>query len=828
MDRVSRTCDSIESCLQRAVARGRAWFVVVGFAVAIGCAGPVGTEGAAGQPGPEGPAGTPGPTGPTGPAGTPGTPATPGAPVAITQETCSLCHGAGQLADAIAMHKAVSSAGPLVRSFAEITSVSIPATPPIKPTVLFTVKDAGGNPVTGLVAFGFTVAQLVPAANGGIDNWRPVINRNYNAASDPSIGGQAETSLPTAGFPAAPRASCTESPAGTYTCVLGEDLSVVQPLNSSFGVVTNAFDKTLTTRFGVQTNAPVPGSAPTVIGTLTVQPTPPFTATRDVDAAGNQSPDLRAQVTSAACNTCHQRLAAHGQRRLDVNYCVTCHNSSSLDNLLPAGTGPGQRNAPPPYTGTVDFKRVLHKVHMGKHLPSVLAGATFTFHGVDFSDVTFPQMTSNSTSDPGNCTACHVLTSANAGDPQNNWKNKPGMVACASCHDRTTFESGPPPAGFTLHSGGPQLTDAFCAGCHASGAPIAPVDVVHTGLRKLQTEESGHFNFNIIAIAKGTAGEKPVVTFSVTDSHDAPYTLTEPAWTAGGASRLAIDIVWSNKAVTNAADTNYTNEGSGTNPGQPVTIDALAKKVAGTTPGTFTVTSPVAIPASAVGVGEVVLEGHPADTSVTPATAIPVKTATKTFAITGTATTARRQVVDINKCNACHGNLSLHGSNRTSSIEACVGCHTANATDVNRRPTTGSTVDGKDEESIDFKRLIHGIHGSGFSGTGPVIYGFGGSVNDFRNAGFPANDLCRQKSSNCMQSYCEVCHNPGTYSASFAPANGTTTSTEKLSDPATYLRTTTAAATCSACHAAKLFTDHMKQMGAQFGTVTQSQIDAAQ
>ncbi|MFL5387674.1 MAG: hypothetical protein ACJ79C_03015, partial [Myxococcales bacterium] len=195
MERVSRTCDGIESCLQRAVARGLAWFVVVGFAVAIGCAGPVGTEGPAGQPGPEGPAGTPGPTGPTGPAGTPGTPATPGAPVAITQETCSLCHGAGQLADAIAMHKAVSSAGPLVRSFAEITSVSIPATAPIKPTVVFTVKDAGGNPVTGLVAFGFTVAQLVPAANGGIDNWRPVINRNYNAASDPSIGGQAETSL---------------------------------------------------------------------------------------------------------------------------------------------------------------------------------------------------------------------------------------------------------------------------------------------------------------------------------------------------------------------------------------------------------------------------------------------------------------------------------------------------------------------------------------------------------------------------------------------------------------------------------------------------------
>jgi len=205
-----------------------------------------------------------------------------------------------------------------------------------------------------------------------------------------------------------------------------------------------------------------------------------------------------------------------------------------------------------------------------------------------------------------------------------------------------------------------------------------------------------------------------------------------------------------------------------------------------------------------------------------------VKTATKTFAIPGTATTARRQVVSIDKCNACHGNLSLHGNNRTSSIEACVGCHTANATDIQRRPKTGATADGKDEESIDFKRLVHGIHGSGFSGTGPVIYGFGGSVNDFRSAGFPANYLCRQNPSNCLQSSCEICHNPGTYSASFAAANGTAVSTETLADPATYLRTTKVSATCSACHAAKIATDHMRQNGGQFGSVTQAQIDAAQ
>jgi len=813
--------------------QSRSGFIAVALFAALACAGPAGKEG------------------PAGPAGPPGTPADAGSPpdggsAALTQETCSLCHGTGQIADDITLHKAVSSVA-LSRNFATIDAVTIPASAPIKPTVVFTVRDASGAKVTGLTSFGFTVAQLVPAATGGISSWRNVINRNYNTTSDPSIGGQAESSLPTAAFPAAAQAACTES-SGTYTCVLGDDLSAVQPLNTNFGVTTNAFDPSLTTRFGVQSSAPTPGSAATVIrftsppwpspppAQITVQPTPPFTASADVDSGGTLFADARPEVASAACNSCHQRLAAHGGRRLDVNFCVTCHNAYSLDPSLPAA----QRNAPDPYNGTVDFKRVLHKVHMGKNLPSVLAGGKFTFHGVDFSDVTFPQMTSNSTSDPGNCTACHSLTSANAGDPQNAWKNKPGMVACSSCHDGVSFANTTPapascnssPAPFPCaHSGGPQTDDSNCALCHASTSGIAPIDKVHTGLRALQNALVGKYQFNVVSVTSSAPGQNPVVTFSVTDptNGNAAYALTEPAWTqtASGASRLAINIAWSTRAVTTPADTNYTNEGSGANPGQPVTINALTAKVAGTAPGTFTVTSPVAIPANAVGVGEAVMEGHPADTTVTPNTRIPVKSATKTFAITGTATTARRQVVDINKCNACHGNLSLHGNNRTSSIETCVGCHNANATDISQRPKTGTTLDNKAEESIDFKRLIHGIHGAQYSGNGPVIYGFGGTPNDFRNAGFPGNDACASNPSNCIVASCEVCHNPGTYSAAFAPANGTTISTETLADPSTYLRITKITSTCSSCHASKLFTDHMRQMGGQFG-VTQPQIDAAQ
>jgi OmcA/MtrC family decaheme c-type cytochrome len=779
---------------------------------AFACAGPAGKDGA------------PGPAGPPGDAGVAGD---PGTPQALTAETCVLCHGAGQLADTTTMHKAAALPA-MSRNLALITSASIPAAAPIKPTITFTVTDVGGSPVTGLTSFNFTVAQLVPtdAAGGSIDNWRPVLMRNYATVPDVSPGGAVEASV-NARSATTPSAQVSgvlvESAAGTYTYTFGNDLSVPFSVPAggtlpAFGVVVNAFDPSLTTRIGVMSNAPILGQNPATAANGTViQPTAPFTATADIlpdgtlftnpdsTVANQQKHDSRAIVTAAACDQCHQRLTAHG-RRVNVNFCVTCHNSSSFDPKTPATD-----------RQTVDFKRVVHKLHMGKNLPSVKAGGSFTFNGEDFSDVSFPVMSSNGTSDPGNCTVCHNATSATFGAPADSWKNKPTMVACGSCHDRTSFDVTAP-AGWTLHTGGPQPDDQLCTACHASGAGIAPIDFVHTGLSSVQKTLTGKYKYNIVKVENTAPGQNPVVTFQVLDGSGTPYMLTEPPWTqtANGNSRLAIDIAWSTRLATSAADTNFTNDGSGTMPGQPVTIDALKSKVATATAGTFTVTSPVAVPANAVGVGQAVMEGHPAEPVGRPPVQqrIPVTSVTKTFAITGTSTAARRKVVDIAKCNVCHVNLSLHGSNRTSSIETCVSCHNTNATDIRQRPKTGTTLDGKAEESIDFKKLIHGIHGAEFSGNGPVIYGFGGSANDFRATGFPG-----------VINNCEACHNPGTYTAGFADANGTTTSTETLADPSTYLRTTKVTATCSACHAQKLTVDHMLQNGGHFDA-TQAQIDA--
>src|SRR5512132_1047528 len=154
--------------------------VVICLSLAFACAGPAGKDGAQGPAGPVGDAGV---------AGDPGSPA----PQALTAETCVLCHGAGQLADTTTMHKAAATPA-MSRNLALITAVSIPAGAPIKPTITFTVTDSSGSPVTGLSSFNFTVAQLTQtdAAGGSIDNWRPVLMRNYATAPDESRGGAVE------------------------------------------------------------------------------------------------------------------------------------------------------------------------------------------------------------------------------------------------------------------------------------------------------------------------------------------------------------------------------------------------------------------------------------------------------------------------------------------------------------------------------------------------------------------------------------------------------------------------------------------------------------
>ena len=81
--------------------------------------------------------------------------------------------------------------------------------------------------------------------------------------------------------------------------------------------------------------------------------------------------DARCRARSSRsenCNQCHASLRAHGGTRQDVKLCVLCHTSGAEDrNGAVAGGTPGV---------SVDFKVMIHKIHNGEHLPSVLGVAT--------------------------------------------------------------------------------------------------------------------------------------------------------------------------------------------------------------------------------------------------------------------------------------------------------------------------------------------------------------------------------------------------------------------------------------------------------------------
>jgi OmcA/MtrC family decaheme c-type cytochrome len=667
------------------------------------------------------------------------------------------------------------------------------------PVVSFRVTDRNGAGVTGLAAadLRFNIAKLVPGRNGEPSYWQNYINRARNGAV------QASQERSATGYPFG---NLANNGSGSYTYTFATDITNAAanpcpaPCTDADGKALDlAYEPRLTHRVTIQQ---ANSANPKASGIYDFVPAGGALSRRDV-------------VLNETCNQCHTQLTAHGTR-IDTKLCATCHNRGSWV----AGT---------PNT-TVDFKAMIHRIHYnnaGKQLPSVMAGTPYRIGSHDFSEVVFTQ-------DVRNCTRCHDGALSAQGD---NWKNQPSIAACGACHDNVYFGVQPDaakPYQTAPHSGGAQADNSTCALCHGPGR-VADVTVAHNFPERFRAA-AGKFKFNILSAAPTSAGGVPVVTFSVTDptNGDAPYDIkTHPAFTAGAASTLSVKLGW-----TTSGRADIGNDGNSQNFGQPISINALTASLAGPTAGAYTVSSPTAIPAGQTGTLRVIMDGHPAGDVTTPGTfsdRLPAKSVFREFAITGATVVARRQVVDIAKCDACHGTLSLHGANRNDEPGVCVACHNPNATDKGRR--TGPGVDGKTEESIDFKRMVHAIHAGqsdkgGFREKGIVVYGFGGTPNDFGSVVFPG------KLSNCT-----ACHTETSYQLTGVwaspKANGilgaTTNTGASATDPADNLRVSPTAAVCASCHDSATAQTHMSSMSApapftggpaQFD-VTQSVLDAS-
>jgi OmcA/MtrC family decaheme c-type cytochrome len=467
-----------------------------------------------------------------------------------------------------------------------------------------------------------------------------------------------------------------------------------------------------------------------------------------------------------------------------------CHESYSFD----AQTG-----------NTIDLTVMIHRIHMGAELPSVLAGHPYGIFGRnntfnDYSHVEFPQ-------DHRNCTTCHE--EGDADTPQaSNWRTTVNKASCTSCHDTTNFATGE-------NHGGVAATDDSCTACHGPNAQVANLraDRAH----QVPEQVAGaRFAYEILKIANTAPGQTPTVTIRVVDptNGNTPYDIKA----AGGpfqnsSGSLTVDIAYSTRPdFTNTGSGSAATPTSGT-PAQPIRIDFKANGVADPAfAGGFTATAATAIPASASGSGEAFVEGHPAvdvNGDGTPDT-LPVTSVGQVFAITDTTPVGYRQVVEIAKCNDCHQQLAFHGNNRVDNTDLCASCHNPNATDINRR-VAGSDCEAVtgtlDDQSVDFKYMIHAIHAGARANYSAC--GFGNTGHDYAGVVYPGALV-----------NCEGCHVADSYyPPSSSDALATTIDAGDRTTPLGDIAITPATAACSACHADATAKQHMEFNGGSFTAV---------
>jgi OmcA/MtrC family decaheme c-type cytochrome len=397
---------------------------------------------------------------------------------------------------------------------------------------------------------------------------------------------------------------------------------------------------------------------------------------------------------------------------------------------------------------------LIHKIHMGKNLPSVKAGTPYRIwhRGAwsDFSGVGFP----GGTDELMTCTVCHQnATQANA------YFTNPTRAACGACHDNVNFATG------LNHVNLPQVSDNQCASCHIPQGETefdASIKGAHTVATR-STQLPG-IVFELIRVDNAKPGQKPTVTFTVKDKKGSLLDISK------------LDML--NLVMTGStADFNgYTSE------------DVRKSTVTG---GVYTYSFTAALPATAKGSYAVGIEGYK-NTIINPGT---VKSATVRdvgfnqvlYFPVGTAATAtpRRKVVSQATCTTCHNKLMLHGGIRQN-VEYCVVCHNPTVTDSAMR------LNNDTPESINFKTMIHKIHTGSELTTNFTVMGHGNSVNNYNDLGYVGD-----------RRNCTACHLAGTTNLPLADGLITQVAPRDYINP---LQPTAGA--CLSCHTTKAAAAH--------------------
>jgi len=584
-------------------------------------------------------------------------------------------------------------AGPGVSS--SITDATIDASGHI--LVTFTLTDANGVPLTAVLSatqdpqqarVRLTIAHLEDYIDGGDLAAAHPFTRYVNEINPVNPAYDSKGTLQT-----------LDAATGVYQYTFGKQLP-------------SGFDPTLTYSIGMQVDRTVNG--------VRIGVDPVF----DLVPAGG-TPEILESTTTQQCNACHDPLIAHGNRR-EVRLCMLCHTEAAVDS-------------PTPPAHSIDFRNMIHKIHRGQDLPSIVNGppgvvTTFMIGNTVFAEkdaegnitgVAFPR-------DIRECAVCH-----SEGPTAQYFEQRPATAACASCHDDVNPSKNDTPAGppGTNHFENIGFFDGDCATCHIPDSGNEFDDsVIGAHVVPERSKQLQGLNINITGLTNHNAGQTPTIMFTVTDNAGNSFSLAD----VKALNRLAFAI--------SGPTTDYTAVGL-----TPTAVGGgKSGTLTGPDDGVFSYTPTLSIPGDASGTWAVGAEARRAVT-LPPSTGfeniLPTQTAEEaapnpvfSFTVDDSTLVDRRIVVDNQHCAACHGqfskDFSIHGNLRNNT-EYCVICHNPNGTDFATRKQAGA---GGQLAQIDFKRMIHAIHtGADLEQKPYIIYGFGGTPNDFSNLLFPGD-----------------------------------------------------------------------------------------
>jgi OmcA/MtrC family decaheme c-type cytochrome len=457
---------------------------------------------------------------------------------------------------------------------------------------------------------------------------------------------------------------------------------------------------------------------------------------------GSAVKNVRDIAKTATCNHCHDPLSAHGGARRSVELCVLCHQPQTVD----------------PDTGnSVDMAVMVHKIHMGDQLPSVIAGTPYQIIGynqsvADYSTVAFPD-------NPERCEACHQ------GATQSSvYLTKPSRRACGACHDDVNFATG------LNHVNLPQVSDNLCATCHIPQGELefdASIKGAHT-IPQFSTQMAGNVG-TLVKVDNAAPGKPVTVTFTLKDKQG---------------NNVDVSKIDSLSLVVAGPTTDYT------------WYLSESAKTATASGSSWIYTFKGALPADAKGSYAVMMEGYktytlnPGTTQAITGIRDAVNNAVLYFSADGSTVVKRRAVVDMARCNNCHGTLMLHGTFRRG-VEGCVFCHNPLKDDATYRAAKDLPT-----ESINFKTMIHKIHTGEELTTTFTIIGRNGSVNNFNEVRYPGDRR------DCLQ-----CHSTGTYNLPLPETNISQKAPRDYINPLPPV-----SGACLSCHTTKAIAAHAAVM----------------